>query len=93
MKITVKFHSKFRKVFQTDETMIELPEMATVRSLLDVICKSALQRKTIYAPGDVELRHDVLITKNRMFIFHMKRLETELQDGDEIAILYPAGGG
>jgi molybdopterin converting factor small subunit len=93
MKITVKFHSKFRKVFQTDKTMIELPESATVRNLLEAICNSSLQRKTIYAPGGVELRHDVLITKNRMFIFHMKRLETELKDGDEIEILYPAGGG
>jgi molybdopterin converting factor small subunit len=93
MKITVKFHSKFRNTFQTDKTMLELPERATVRNLLEAICKSALQRKTIYAPGDVELRHDVLITKNRMFIHHMKRLETELNDGDEISILYPAGGG
>jgi molybdopterin converting factor small subunit len=93
MKLTVKFHSKFRPAFQTDQMLIELPDGATVRTLVEFICKTELQRKTIYAPGDVELRHDVLITKNRMFILHMKRLETELKDGDEVAILYPAGGG
>jgi hypothetical protein len=44
----------------------------------------------MYAEDEKRLRHDVLLTKNRRFIFHMKRLDTELEDNDEVAILYPA---
>jgi len=90
MKIYVKFHSKFREAFQTEKTEVELPEGANVGTLLDSICKNELQRKTLFSEDNIKLRRDVLITKNRMFVFYLKRLETLLQDRDEVSIHYPA---
>ena len=90
MRVHVRFHSRFKDVFETTEACIELEEGSNVRDLLRVLCTNETKRKTMYAEDEKRLRHDVLLTKNRRFIFHMKRLDTELEDNDEVAILYPA---
>ncbi len=90
MKVRVRFHTRFKGIFGNTEREIELETGANVRDLLNVLCVTDVQNRTIYAEKDKRLRHDVLVTKNRRFIFHMKRLDTELEDYDEIAILYPA---
>jgi molybdopterin converting factor small subunit len=90
MKIHVRFHSRFHDVFQGKERDVELEEGATIRDLLGALCINEAQRKSIYARDEERLRHDILITKNRRFIFHMQRLETKLEDSDEVVILYPA---
>jgi len=90
MKVHVKFHTRFRAIFGAGEREIELEEGANVRDLLSVLCTSEEQNKSIYAEKEKRLRHDVSVTKNRRFIFHMKRLDTELGDNDHIVILYPA---
>lgn len=90
MKIYVHFHSRFRNLFDAREKEIEMKKGANVRDLLRALCVTQAQTKSLYAEPDRRLRHDVLITKNRRFIFHMRRLDTELEDNDEIAILYPA---
>ena len=90
MKIHVKFHSRFKGIFGTRETDIDIEEGANVRDLLRILCVNEEQSKSIYAENEKRLRHDVSLTKNRRCIFHMKRLDTELEDQDEVAILYPA---
>ncbi len=90
MKIHVKFHTRFRVIFGAREKEIEIEKGANVRDLLRVLCTNEEQSKSIYAENEKRLRHDVSLTKNRRFIFHMKRLDTELEDRDEVAILYPA---
>ena len=90
MKIRVRFHSRFKDIFGAKEKDIELEEGARVRDLLRLLCASEVQSKSIYAESEKRLRHDVLLTKNRRFIFHMQRLDTQLEDRDEVAILYPA---
>jgi molybdopterin converting factor small subunit len=90
MRINVRFHLRFKDLFGTTQKQVELGSGANVRDLLKVLCVTENQRRGIYAEMDKRLRHDVLVTKNRRFIFHMKRLDTELEDNDEVAILYPA---
>jgi len=90
MKIHVKFHTRFKAIFRAGEKEINIGEGANVRDLLKVLCKSQEQRESIYAENEKRLRRDVALTKNRRFVLHMKRLDTELEDGDEVAILYPA---
>lgn len=90
MKVQVRFHLRFKDLFGATERMVELEPGANVRDLLKVLCVSEDQNRSLYAEKDKRLRHDVLVTKNRRFIFHMKRLDTELEDNDEVAILYPA---
>jgi molybdopterin converting factor small subunit len=90
MKIHVKFHTRFKTVFGAPEKEIELKKGANVRDLPGVLCTNEEQSKSIYAEKEKRLRQDVAVTKNRRFIFHMKRLDTELEDRDEVSILYPA---
>ena len=90
MRIRVRFHSRFKDIFGTEQMDIDLEDGANVRDLIGVLCADETQSKSIYAERGKRLRHDVLLTKNRRFIFHMKRLDTELGDNDEVAILYPA---
>lgn len=90
MKIHVKFHSRFREIFHCAELEIEMADGANVRDLLALLCTTEKQRDTIFAEVGRKLKHDVMITKNRMIIFHMKRLETQLSHNDEVAVLYPA---
>jgi len=90
MKIRVRFHSRFKDIFGAKEKDIELEEGASVRDLLKLLCANEVQSKSIYAESEKRLRHDVLLTKNRRFIFHMQRLDTKLEDRDEVVILYPA---
>lgn len=90
MRIRVRFHLRFKELFGVTGKEIELAPGANVRDLLEALCITEDQNRSIYAEKDKRLRHDVLVTKNRRFIFHMKRLDTELEDNDEVAILYPA---
>lgn len=90
MRIHVKFHSRFREIFDCKERDVEIADGANVRDLLALLCTTEKQSSTIYAEVDKKLKHDVMITKNRMIIFHMKRLETQLSHNDEVAVLYPA---
>jgi len=90
MKIHVKFHSRFREIFNCDEKCVEMADGANVRDLLALLCSTEKQRNTIYAEVGKKLKPDVMITKNRMIIFHMKRLETQLSHNDEVAVIYPA---
>lgn len=90
MKVNVRFHSRFKHVFGDGEQQIELDSGSTIRDLLTCLCVTDVHSKTLYAEKDQRLRHDVLVTKNGRFVFHMKRLDTELEEGDRVAILYPA---
>lgn len=90
MKIHVKFHTRFREIFDCEQTQVELADGSNVRDLLAVLCVTEKQINTIYAEVGKKLKNDVMITKNRMIIFHMKRLETQLAHNDEVAVLYPA---
>ena len=90
MKIHVRFHSRFREIFNCAEKDVEIADGANVRDLLAVLCATEKQSSTIYAEVGKKLKNDVMITKNRMIIFHMQRLETQLSHNDEVAVLYPA---
>ena len=90
MNVRVRFHSRFKDIFGVMEKDMKLTPGANIRDLLRLLCATEDQNRSIYAERDKRLRHDVLVTKNRRFIFHMKRLDTELEHNDEVAILYPA---
>ena len=88
-RITVKFASKFVHIFSVKEKIVELEYNATVRDLLNLLCDNQSREKSIF-DSDGELRPDVMLSKNRVFVFHLQRLETKLNDGDVIDIFYPA---
>jgi thiamine biosynthesis protein ThiS len=90
--INVKFGPRFREVFGAEEKRIKLPKGAVVRSLLDRICDSDARRIKLFGSTD-KLRPSVAVTKNGRFIIHLRWLDTELADGDNVEIISFVSGG
>ena len=93
MKINVKFLSKFKDIFGTDEMQLELEDSAKVHDALDLLCDSEDRRKSIFSREKAKLRHDVMVARNGLFILYLDRLNTPLHKGDTLTIFYPASMG
>lgn len=93
MKIKVKFHSKFKDVFATDQMEVELDDGAKVHDLLRLLCHSEERRKSLFSLENTKLRHDVMVARNGLFILYLNRLNTPLHKGDTLTIFYPASMG
>ena len=92
MKIKVMFFAPFRELFGTDESEIELKGAANVQELLNLLCSSHKRRKRIFDQSG-EPRPYVMIFKNGQPIQMSDGIQTELEEGDEIALLPPVSGG
>jgi molybdopterin converting factor small subunit len=90
--VHVKFSYRFKALFETTERMVDLEDEAKIRDLLGVLCDTDAKRKGIFRT-DGCLRHDVMLTRNGLFILHLDRLETNLEDGDSVNIFHPASMG
>jgi len=92
MKIKVMFFAPFRGLFGADESEIELKSAANVQELLSLLCNSYERREKIFDQSG-ELRPYIMIFKNGQPIQMLDGIQTELEEGDEIAILPPVSGG
>ena len=88
-EITVKFAYRFRKVFGTSEKGVRLDDNAKVRDLLDILCDTEEKKKMIFG-NDGDVRHDVMLTRNGLFVLYLDRLDTDLGNGDVVNVFYPA---
>jgi MoaD family protein len=81
MMVKVRFLANYRELVGSSEKLLELPEDATVASLLDELYRS-FPRLSVH-------RDDVIISVNKKQASgHQK-----LHDGDEAVLLPPAVGG
>jgi len=92
MKVKVRFFAPFRELFGVNEGEIELSGAHDVRELLDLLCNSDKRREQIFDQFG-ELRSHVMIFKNGQPIQMSGGIQTELKEGDEIAIFPPVSGG
>ncbi|MCK4961265.1 MAG: MoaD/ThiS family protein [Anaerolineales bacterium] len=92
MKAKVMFFTPFRELFGVKEREIELSGTPDVRGLLELLCDSDERREKIFGQSG-ELRPYVMIFKNGQPIQMSGGIQTELKDGDEIAIFPPVSGG
>jgi molybdopterin synthase sulfur carrier subunit len=91
MKVKVKAFAGFRHILGK-EMWVELPEKATVKDLLDVLCRSHSPLfSLLYDSGG--LREDVNILVNGKNIASLKGESSELGEGDELALFPAAIGG
>lgn len=88
-RITVKLANKFSQIFAAKELRIDLEDDATIGDLLNRICDTDAKQKCIF-DIDGDLRKDVMLSKNRVFVFHLDRLDTSIKEGDTVDIFYPA---
>ena len=91
MKIRVSFFATLREKLHADRMTITLADGATVRSALEAICDSLGHRKEIFDKN--ELKPFMIVLKNGRHIQHLKGLETELEEDDELAVFPPVAGG
>ena len=81
LRVKVRFFSVYRDVVEVQGLTILVPERGTVKNLLEEILRRY--------PG---LNH---FTKNMMFAVNREFVngDMKLEDGDEVAIMPPVGGG
>ena len=94
MKVTVKFLAIFYELAKTFKAEVELPDGATVGDLLKVLDERFNPNisKTLLN-DDSGLREGYNILVNGRSVDFKKGLETKLNDGDEVVLLPPIGGG
>jgi molybdopterin synthase sulfur carrier subunit len=91
-KVEVKFFGTLQTIFQDKERRLELSKAANVHGLLDDLCNAPEHRRELFnAQG--QLQADLTILKNGRNIAFLNGLDTELGDGDTVAIFFPVRGG
>ena len=92
MKVKVKFLAFYRELFGASETEVEMGSPSDLQQLLNLLCDTEERRQKIFE-GSGELSPYVLILKNGRHIHNLQGIQTKLEEGDEIAIFPPVGGG
>ena len=92
MIIHVRSFASFRDILGK-ELSVELKEGSTVKDLLDDLISTRQRLKSAVFDESGKVREYVILMKNRKNIESLGGLDTELVDGDEVAILPPVAGG
>jgi molybdopterin synthase sulfur carrier subunit len=92
ISVQVDFHATIQQIFGEKSVRVTLEAPPTVRNLLNILCPSQERYKKIL-DGSGNLRSDVKILRNGRNIVFLGGLDTELNNGDTIAIFPPVFGG
>ncbi len=95
MKIKVDGYLTFRKLIE-DQPFIQLEENGTVNDLLERLSLEHGEAFTrlVFDPGTKKVSRSIAILVNGRHYSHLPdRLNTELKEGDEVAIFPPVAGG
>ena len=92
MIIHVRSFASFRDILGK-ELSLELKEGSTVKDLLDDLIATRKRLKSAVFDESGKVREYVILMKNRKNIESLGGLDTELAEGDEVAILPPVAGG
>jgi len=92
MIIHVRSFASFRDILGK-ELSVELKEGSTVKDLLDDLISTRQRLKSAVFDESGKVREYVILMKNRKNIESLGGLDTELAEGDEVAILPPVAGG
>ncbi len=97
MQVSVRFFTVLREVTGKKEEKLQFPEgiKVTVESVLKSLAESYGKRfaNYVYASGTGEVKGFLQFLINGKSAITFKGLETELEDGDVLAIIPPVGGG
>lgn len=93
MGVRVRLFANFREVAGTGE--VDVPKVSTVAEVLDFLTGKfgANFSELLYEPGTKKLRTATNIFVNGQAIALMNGLNTEVKEGDTVAIFPPVAGG
>ncbi len=95
MKVRLQTILTFAQILRGREKEITLPEGATVRDLLSSMVGTWGEpiSSRLFQPGSVELLPHIVLMVNGRSIRLLNGMETELREGDEVALFPPVAGG
>jgi molybdopterin synthase sulfur carrier subunit len=95
--ITVKVRTilDLKKIIGSGEVVLSVPEQSTLQKLLATMAKRWGEELSprLFESNSVSALPYIRLMINGQDIAFLNRLETELQEGDEILILPPVAGG
>ena len=92
MIIHVRSFASFRDILGK-ELSVELKDGSTVKDLLENLISTRQRLKSAVFDESGKVREYVILMKNRKNIESLGGLDTELAEGDEVAVLPPVAGG
>ena len=92
ISVQVDFHFTVQQVFGEKSISVALSPPPTVKSLLNVLCTSRERCAQIFDDSG-RLRSDVKVLRNDRNVVFLDGLNTELDNGDKIAIFPQVVGG
>jgi len=94
MKVTVKFFTTLREITGKREEELKSSGNLTVDKLLEELSKEYGRRFTNYVYDEIgNVRSYLQFLVNGRSITTMQGFETQLKEGDKVAIIPPVGGG
>ena len=97
MQVSVRFFTSLREIVDKKEETLKFPEgeKVTVNTVLKTLSQRYGKRffEYVYDHQTGEVRGFLQFLVNGKSASTLKGLETELEDGDVLAILPPVGGG
>lgn len=93
-RVKVKTFSVIRDILGSDVVEIDVHKPETVGGLFDTLLRQYGQpfKDKIWDPNTGEMA-PFLIKLNETIIRTTSDMDKEIQDGDEIAVIFPIGGG
>jgi molybdopterin synthase sulfur carrier subunit len=91
MRIKARFFAYFRDLFGGREKELDLGTGRTVRGALELLCDTPGRRAEIFA--GTELKPSLVVMVNGVHIHSLQGPDTELAEGDTLAVFPMLGGG
>jgi molybdopterin synthase sulfur carrier subunit len=92
ISVQVDFHFTVQQVFGEKSIRMALSPPPTVKGLLDLLCTSRERYAQIFDDSG-RLRSDIKVLRNGRNVVFLDGLDTELDNGDKIAIFPQVVGG